>query len=115
MEGDNDRIVDITDIDVVRTDVLEIKMNLDQLLIENLPATSSITIRKLKSLGVNTYFDLLNYFPSRYEDYSLITKINKIQEGETVTIKGKIVEAKNQYTRSRITIQKVLISDNTGI
>ncbi len=83
--------------------------------IELLPSTSSVTIRKLKSLGINTYFDLLNYFPSRYEDYSLITKISGIQEGETVTIKGKIIEAKNQYTRSRITIQKVLISDDTGI
>ncbi len=83
--------------------------------IENLPATSTITIRKLKSLGINTYFNLLNYFPSRYEDYSLISKIDKIQEGETLTIRGKIVEAKNQYIRSRITIQKVVVSDDTGI
>ncbi|MFA6081733.1 MAG: ATP-dependent DNA helicase RecG [Patescibacteria group bacterium] len=83
--------------------------------IESLSSTSSITIRKFKSLGINTYFDLLNYFPSRYEDYSLITKINKIQEGEIVTIKGTINEAKNQYTRSRITIQKVVVSDDTGL
>ena len=115
MESDHDRIIDITDIDVVCTDVPEIKMNLDQLSIESLPVTSSITIRKFKSLGINTYFDLLNYFPSRYEDYSLITKINKIQEGETVTVQGKITEAKNQYTRSRITIQKVVTSDDTGM
>lgn len=83
--------------------------------IENLASTSSITIRKFKALGINTYFDLLNYFPTRYEDYSLITKIDKIQVGETVTIQGKIIEAKNQYTRSHITIQKVIISDDTGI
>lgn len=83
--------------------------------IQSLPTTSSVTIKKLKSLGINTYFDLLNYFPTRYEDYSLITELNKIQEGETVTIKGRIDEAKNQYTRSRITIQKVVVSDNTGV
>src|SRR3989338_5752867 len=82
--------------------------------IENLPSTSPITIRKFKSLGINTYFDLLNYFPTRYEDYSIISKIDKIQVGETVTISGKIIEAKNQYTRSRITIQKVVITDDTG-
>lgn len=76
------------------------------ILIESLPNTSSTTIRKFKLLGINTYFDLLNYFPTRYEDYSLITKISKIQVGEIVTISGKIIEAKNQYTRSRITIQK---------
>ena len=89
-------------------------MNNLTLPIESLPSTSSITIRKLKSLGINTYFDLLNYFPTRYEDYSLITKIDKIQVGEIVTITGKIIEAKNQCTRSRITIQKVVITDYTG-
>ncbi|KKP52407.1 MAG: helicase protein [Candidatus Roizmanbacteria bacterium GW2011_GWA2_33_33] len=83
--------------------------------IQSLPSTSSITIKKLKRLGINTYFDLLNYFPSRYEDYSVISKIDKIQVGEIVTISGKIIEAKNQYTRSRITIQKVVITDDTGI
>src|SRR3989344_1958700 len=79
-----------------------------------LPSTSSTTIRKLKSLGIYTYFDLLNYFPHRYEDYSLISPIDKVQVGEVVTVQGKIVEAKNQYTRSRITIQKVVITDDTG-
>ena len=57
---------------------------------------------------------MLNYFPSRYEDYSIISKIKKIQVGEIITISGKIIEAKNQYTRSRITIQKVVITDDTG-
>src|SRR3989339_1288180 len=89
-------------------------MKLEQTLIEKLPATSSVTIRKLRSLGINTFFDLLNYFPTRYEDYSVISKIDKIQVGETVTVIGKITEAKNQYTRSRITIQKVVIIDDTG-
>ena len=83
--------------------------------IENLPATSSITIRKFKSLDINTYFDLLNYFPSRYENYSLISKIDRIQIGETVTLTGKIMEAKNQYTRSRVTIQKIIVRDDTGL
>lgn len=83
-------------------------------LIEELPATSSITKNKFKSLGINTYFDLLNYFPSRYEDYSIISKINRIQVGEVVTVVGKIIEAKNQYTRSRITIQKIVVADDTG-
>src|SRR3972149_2030144 len=60
--------------------------------VSSLPSTSSVTIRKFKSLGINTYFDLLNYFPTRYEDYSIISKIDKIQVGEIVTISGKIIE-----------------------
>ncbi len=82
--------------------------------IENLPNTSSITIGKLKSLDINTYFDLLNYFPYRYEDYSIISPIDKLQPEEIVTVKGEITETKNQYTRSGLKIQKVVISDETG-
>lgn len=82
--------------------------------VENLPRTSAVTIKRLKSLGILTYYDLLNYFPFRYEDYSLVSKINKIQEGEIVTVKGQVEEAKNVYTRKGITLQKVLLNDGTG-
>jgi len=88
-------------------------MDLDQL-IENLPRTSSITIRKLKSLDINTYFDLLNYFPNRYENYSIVSNIFNAQPGETVTIKGKIVSIKNNYLPNGLKIQKAIISDETG-
>jgi ATP-dependent DNA helicase RecG len=37
-----------------------------------------------------------------------------LQEGEKVTIKGKIVSAKNVYTRNRLKIQKVVLDDGTG-
>ena len=46
--------------------------------IEELPNTSVITIRLLKSLEIKSYFDLLNYFPFRYENYSLVSPIAKI-------------------------------------
>ncbi len=82
--------------------------------IENLPATSSITIKKFKFLGINTYFDLLNYFPYRYEDYSINSTIDRLQPEETVTVTGKIIEAKNQYTRTGLKIQKVIVADETG-
>ena len=86
----------------------------EDIAIENLLNTSSVTIRKFKSLGINTYFDLLNYYPNRYEDYSLLTTIDKVQAGEVVTISGKIIETKNQYTHSGLKIQKVVLTDETG-
>lgn len=82
--------------------------------IENLPNTSSITIRKLKELEINSYWDLINYFPYRYENYSMVSAINKIQMGEVVTIKGQIKEAKNIYTRRSLTMQKIKLIDSTG-
>ena len=66
-------------------------MNLNHLLINSLPFTSPVTIKKLQSLGINTYYDLLNYFPYRYEDYSTISAIDRLQPEETVTVSGKIL------------------------
>jgi len=84
-------------------------------IIEALPNTSSVTIRKLKSLGIHSYFDLLNYFPHRYEDYSIISSIAKLQEGETVTVVGQIAEAKQQITRRGFRLQLFKLVDETGV
>ncbi len=82
--------------------------------IDSLPNTSSTTIRRLKFLGIETYWDLLNYFPYRYEDYSIISPIIKVQEGENVTIIGQIADSKYQVTRTSLRIQKFILQDETG-
>lgn len=82
--------------------------------IGNLPSTSALTIRRLKSLEINNYWDLLNYFPFRYENYSLIAKIRSLQEGETVTVKGIVLDFKNEYTKNGKNIQKAILYDQTG-
>lgn len=88
--------------------------NFLQTSIEKLPSTSFITLRKLKKIGINNFWDLLNYFPFRHENYSLISKINKLQEGEIVTIIGEIIEIKNEFTKKGLKIQKAKINDQTG-
>ncbi len=70
--------------------------------------------KRLEKLEIYTFRDLLYHVPTRYEDFSLISDIAKIQEGETVTVRGQILEAKNEYTRSRKVIQKMIITDGTG-
>lgn len=83
--------------------------------IEKLPSTSTQTIKKLKNLNIKTYFDLVNYFPYRFEDFSLISNINQAQPGEKLTLIGQVIETKNVYTKRGLTIQKVLIADETGM
>ncbi len=69
----------------------------------------------LEKLEIINFGDFLFHIPFRYEDYSLISKIDKIQPGETVTIRGEVLEIKNQYTRRRFTLQKAKVRDETGI
>ncbi|MBW7960449.1 ATP-dependent DNA helicase RecG [Patescibacteria group bacterium] len=83
--------------------------------IGTLPNTSSITIKKLLSLGIKNSSDLLNYFPSRYENFSLISNIENSRPGETVTIIGKVVDAKFQIARTGLRIQNFKLEDDTGI
>lgn len=82
--------------------------------VDVLPGTSPITLKRFKSLGILTLGDLLNVFPNRYENYSLISPINRLQEGETATVIGTVAEFKNQYARRGITLQKAVVVDDTG-
>lgn len=70
---------------------------------------------RLEKLGIKTAQDLLYHLPFRYEDYSLISKIKDLQEGEIATVRGKVLEIKNQYTRSSFVLQRALVEDETGI
>ena len=70
--------------------------------------------KRLEKLGINTVEDLLYHFPFRYLDYSLISPINKVQPGETITIKGTVTSVKNEYTRHGRKIQKAKVNDENG-
>lgn len=70
--------------------------------------------KRLEKLGIFKLRDFLFHIPFRYEDYSLVSKIGQIQPGETVTLKGTVDEINNVYTRRYKTIQRAVISDETG-
>lgn len=70
--------------------------------------------RRLEKLNINILEDLLYHIPFRYEDYSLISEINKAQAGETITIRGKVSEINNEFTKNYKRLQKAIITDRTG-
>lgn len=71
---------------------------------------------RLENLGIQTLEDFLFHLPSRYEDFSVVSKIGDVQAGETVTVQGQVVAIKNNYLRGgRIkTMQRATITDDTG-
>lgn len=72
-------------------------------------------ISKLQKLGLITVRDLLWHFPSRYEDYSRVTKIADLKPGEQVTIRGEIkrVGVRRAWNK-HMTVVEALITDETG-
>ncbi len=69
---------------------------------------------RLKRLGVQTIYDLLYFFPYRYEDYTQLKPIARLQYGEQVTVIGTIRDAKVKQHRGGTPILNVIVADGTG-
>lgn len=67
----------------------------------------------LRQLGIRTVFDLLDYLPRRYEDYSRVTPVRDLAPGPA-TIQGVVKQAGGRYVRRGMHITEALFSDETG-
>ncbi|MEK9165864.1 MAG: DEAD/DEAH box helicase, partial [Patescibacteria group bacterium] len=84
--------------------------------LKNLTRIGEITAGRMKTLGLATVEDLLFYYPSRYEDYSNIVKINQLKLEENVTVQGQIISINNKLTAyKRQQITEAAVSDKTGL
>ncbi len=69
----------------------------------------------LKKLGLENVRALLWHFPTRYEDYSKITKIADLKVGETVTVRGEVrMVALKRAWKSAMPIVEATVIDETG-
>ncbi len=69
----------------------------------------------LSELGLNTLEDLLYYFPRRYDDYSQLKPINRVQYGEELTIIATVQSTTNRPFRGgQGQMTEVVVSDGTG-
>lgn len=85
--------------------------------LENIP-TKYITAKQLsnlKSLGINTIYDLIYYFPRAYDDRTNIKKIGELKFNEYVVLKARVMSAVNLTVRSGKKIVKAMVTDGTGI
>ena len=85
--------------------------------LEDIP-TKYITAKQLsnlKSLGINTVYDLVYYFPRAYDDRTNIKKIGELKFNEYVVLKASVMSAVNLTVRSGKKIVKAMVSDGTGI
>lgn len=83
---------------------------------EEIPTIGPTIASRLKSLGLKKVWDLLFYFPYRYDDFSVISKISAIKPEEVYTIQGKIqlIKSRRSWKRRRMTITESLVKDETG-
>ena len=69
-----------------------------------------------EKLGIKNIYDLLRYYPRRYQDFSKLKTISNIEYGEELTvtgiIKGKVYTRKSK--RGNLRISEVSLTDSTG-
>ncbi len=69
---------------------------------------------QLENLGVTTIGDVLRIYPHRYEDYSTLKTINRLEYGERVSVLASVFEAGGRRSRGGQYLFKAILSDETG-
>ncbi|MFA6322502.1 MAG: ATP-dependent DNA helicase RecG [Candidatus Buchananbacteria bacterium] len=73
------------------------------------------TAGRLKHLGLETVFDLIFYYPFRWQDFSQVVNIGELTPSEAVSVKGKIqlINSRRSF-KTRTNLTEALIADQTG-
>ena len=70
--------------------------------------------KRMARLGVHTIRDLLYLFPRRYDDYSALKPIARLEYGEEVTIIGTVWNTKVRQTRGGGVVVNTIFADASG-
>lgn len=90
---------------------MELKLNSS---VQYVPRVGPRMAALLKKLGIETVYDLLTYVPFRYNDYSLVSLIARIQPGETVTLSGTLVSIRTFRTKTGKQLVTGTLRDESG-
>jgi ATP-dependent DNA helicase RecG len=82
--------------------------------VSSLPGISAAYTARLKRLDIGTVGNLLYHVPHRYEDYTTLKPISRLEYGEETTIIGTIWETESRKTRKGGTIVSSIIADASG-
>ena len=92
-----------------------IKMNRLDESVKVLKGIGSFKAKKLSNLGIKTIGDLIYYFPKRYKDKSVISKIKDLTPAGFYNVKVKVIsKAMESRSRRGLLITKFMVSDETG-
>jgi ATP-dependent DNA helicase RecG len=82
--------------------------------VAKLPGVTSGVAKRLRNLGVQTVWDLLNLYPRRYDDFSVVVATANIQPGRPQTVVGEIWDVGTRRAKSGLPVTTAVISDGLG-
>ncbi|MBR1969336.1 MAG: ATP-dependent DNA helicase RecG [Clostridia bacterium] len=91
-------------------------MKLAQTDIRVLKGIGDAKAKQLLRLGVHTLWDLLTYYPMRFEDRTKLTDIFSLEDESFACVNAKVVTAPTEhYVRKGLTYYKFSVRDESGI
>ncbi len=82
--------------------------------IANITRVGKTTAKRLNRLSIKTVRDLLFYFPWRYDDFTKLIPIDKLEPNTNANVVGQIELIQNKRSwKKRMYITEALISDDT--
>jgi len=79
-----------------------------------LPKIGEKKQKLLNNLGIYNIYDLLNYFPRKYEDRRIFKKISEIKVREKVCVHAKIIRYEKVTYKFKKSIINIYVQDDTG-
>ena len=86
--------------------------NIDEVKIKGVTKTN---LPKLKTLGIETVYNLFYHFPRAYENRDNYKKINEVLDEEFVILKGMVVNIANRFSKRGMVMVSAVLSDETGM
>lgn len=81
--------------------------------VEKIKGVGPETAKKLAKLGVETIYDLLTFWPRRYDDYSEVLPIKDIEPG-AITVKAQIESITTKRVRRGMHLTEAVIRDESS-
>jgi len=83
--------------------------------VKNLTRVGSVTASRLSNIGIVSVKDLLEHYPFRFEDYSVVTPIASLTSGQKACIRGIVTYVKEIKTpRKGMRLTEAVIDDESG-
>ena len=80
----------------------------------DLPKIGEKKQKLLNNLGIYNVYDLLNYFPRKYEDRRIFKKISEIKVREKVCVHAEIIRYEKVMYKFKKSIINIYVQDDTG-